>query len=97
MGFARSYHKIFWFGHLQHLPHSFNIFGGETPIALSIQISQINFFIKAGFDAGNSSSDFFCDKGGSATRRLEIEEYAVDGKNSIGLSVNSGNVVGKNF
>jgi hypothetical protein len=52
---------------LKHEPHSLNIVSCKSPIALGIQVAQIEALLHAQLDTSRSSGDLTCDEGLTAT------------------------------
>ena len=63
MGFAGGHNKVFRNIMLQHQPHGTDIIRGMTPVALGIQLAEINLVLQAKFDTGHGPGDFPGDKG----------------------------------
>ena len=52
MGLVGGQHVIIRLVGLQHAPHTFDVFGGVTPVALGVHIAQIEFFLETELDRG---------------------------------------------
>src|SRR5690606_9532635 len=75
---------------LQHEPHSLYVVSSKSPIALRIQISEIQLLLEPVFDAPHRARHFACDEGFAALWRLVIEQYPVADEHSVRLPVVDG-------
>src|SRR3546814_2973535 len=62
---------------LQHQPHAFDIFAGMAPIALGIEIADIEHILLTGFDGGNRTGDLARHECLAAQWAFMIEQDAV--------------------
>src|SRR3989344_219847 len=62
-------------------------FWRPSPITLSIQIAQNQFFLKAAFYPCDGFGDFFCHECASSSRALVVEENACGGEEPISVSI----------
>jgi hypothetical protein len=58
---------------LQHKPHSFDIVASETPVALGVEVSQVDLVLKTLADSAYGPSDFTGDESFAPTGTLMIE------------------------
>ena len=72
---------------LQHQPHGFDIVARMAPVALGVEIADIELALPLGLDRGDRARDFARDEGLAADRALMIEQDAVGGVNAVGLAV----------
>ena len=64
---STSCHDIivgFW--HLEHHPHHLDIVTCESPVALGVEVSEVDLVLHAELDASDCSCDFACDEGFTA-------------------------------
>ncbi len=72
---------------LEHKPHGVDVFAGEPPVASGVEVSEVEVFLEAHFDACGGAGDFACDEGFAAERGLVVEEDAVGEVEAIGFAV----------
>src|SRR5262249_49742580 len=97
MRLAGRQHKIVGFVMLQYAPHSFHVVAGMAPVALGVQIAEIESFLQAQFDGGNGSRDLAGNKSLSPRRALVVEEDAVGTEYAIGFAIVHGDPIGIEF
>jgi hypothetical protein len=90
VGFTGGDDEIVGGGELEHLPHGLDIIAGVSPVAFGVQISQVEFFLEAFFDAGCGAGDFSCDEGFTAAGAFVVEEDSVAGKHAVAFAVVDG-------
>ena len=79
MGFTGRQHIIIGEGLLEHAPHALDIIPRMAPVALRIQIADIELVLKTQFDPRNPARDLAGDEGLAPDRALVIEEDTVRG------------------
>ena len=67
-GFARGKHVIVGFGLLQHEPHAFDIVARVAPVALGVEIAEIEPLLQAERDGGDRAGDLARDESFAADR-----------------------------
>ncbi len=82
---------------LKHEPHGLDIFGCVAPVALGVEVAEVEVFLLAEFDGGCGAGDFAGDKGFAAARGFVVEEDAIGGVHAVALAVVHGNPVGIHF
>ena len=82
-----SQHKGVGLIGLQHAPHALHILPGETPVALGIQVAQLQHIELAQLDLGHTVGDLARDKLTAAQRALVVEQNAAAAKNVVALAV----------
>src|SRR6202008_341358 len=86
-GFTGRQHEIVRRVHLQYPVHALDIVPGVAPIALRLEVSEIERILKAGLDAGDAARDLARHEGLAADRAFMIEQDAVGSEHAIGLAV----------
>jgi hypothetical protein len=71
---------------LQHQPHHLDVFLGVTPVALGVEIAEVQLLLQAHFDARGSARDLARDEGLPAARGFVVEQDAVAGVHAVGLA-----------
>src|SRR5579872_2908770 len=84
---ACGQHEIVGRVGLQDPVHAFDIVPGVAPVALGIEIAEIEHLLEAGLDARHGAGDLAGDEGFAADRALVVEKNTVGGKHSVGLAV----------
>ena len=72
---------------LKHQPHTLDIVASMSPIALGIDVTKVEAFIKSLTDTGDGNCNLTCDEGGTTTGTLVVEEDAIGQVHTIGLTV----------
>ena len=83
---ARGDHVIIRRILLQHSPHGFHIFLGVAPVALGIQVTQVQFILQADLDAGHGEGNFPGHKRLPAPGRFVIEQNAAARMHVVGFA-----------
>ena len=86
-GFAGRQHEIVGLIRLQYAVHALDIILGMSPVALGLEVAEIQHIFEAGLDAGDAARDLARHEGFSAERALMIEQDAVGGVHAVGLAV----------
>ena len=97
VGFAGGDDEILRFVLLEHQPHGFDIIAGEAPVALGVEIAEVEFLLQAFFDAGGCAGDFSGDECFAAAGGFVVEEDAVAGVDVVGFAVVYGLPVAVDF
>src|SRR6478672_10088898 len=87
MGFTGGDYIVIGLILLQHQPHCLDVFLCVTPIALRIQISQIEFFLQPGLDAHSSASNLSRNKCFATPRALVVEKNSAGGEQVVRLAI----------
>ena len=82
---------------LQHQPHAAHIFARVAPVALGVEIAEIEPFLQSACDRGDGARDLAGDKGLAAERALVIEQDPVRGVHSVGFAIVHDRPVGEKF
>jgi len=82
---------------LEHQPHDLDILFGVAPVALGIEVAEVEFVLEAHLDAGGGTGDLAGHEGLSAAGALVIEEDAVGSMQVVGLPVIHGQPVGEDL
>ena len=82
---------------LEDAPHAVHIVSSMPPVALSIQISQIETVLTSLGDASHGLGDLASDKGLPTQRRLVVEEDPVAGVHPVGFTIVDGDPVAIEF
>ncbi len=72
---------------LQHHPHRPDIFAGMAPVALGIEVAEIELVLPPERNRGDRPGDLAGDEGLAADRALVVEQDAVRGVDAIGLAI----------
>src|SRR5665213_303752 len=86
-GLAGRQHEIVGLVRLQDPVHALDIILGMTPVALGVEVAEIEGVFKAGLDTGDAARDLAGDEGLAADRAFMIEQVAVGGGHAVGLAV----------
>lgn len=97
MGLAGRDDEVVGLVQLQHLPHSFDILRGVSPIALGFEIAEEELFVESSLNTGNSAGDFPGHERLAAAGRLVVEKDAVASEESVGFPVIDRHPVGENL
>src|ERR1035437_9677201 len=87
VGFTRRHDIVIGVGLLQHQMHGANVIGSVAPVALGLQISDLEAFREAELDSGDCASDLARDKLKSSPRTLMVEHHPTAVKHAVGLAV----------
>jgi hypothetical protein len=87
MHLAGSKHEVIRFVLLHHEPHAFDVIFGVAPVALGIEIAEVDFVLCACVDSGNGASDFAGHKRFSPTRRFMVKHDSIRGVHSVAITV----------
>src|SRR5215475_13442196 len=82
---------------LKHKPHGFYILLRIPPIALGIEVAQVEFILQSSPNMGNRTGYFAGYESFPSTWRLMIKKDAIAGEDPITLSVVHGNPIGINL
>src|SRR5262249_26249088 len=85
--FARSDDEVVGLRLLKHHPDRLHIVAGIAPVALRVEISEIQFVLKSKFDPRYRFRDFPAHKSFAAARRFMVEENAIARKQPVSLTV----------
>ena len=96
MALASGQHVVARFLLLEHEPHSFDIIARMAPVALRIQIAEIEPLLQPVLDRRDRPRDLASDEG-LASIALMIEQNTVGGVDAISLPIVYGNPVGINL
>ena len=87
MRFVGGQNEIIGLVGLQHTPHALDVFRGVTPVALGVQVAEIQFLLQAEFDRGHGTGNFAGDEGFATARTFVVEENPVAGEEAVTLAV----------
>jgi len=79
---------------LQHPPLGLNVVLGVAPVALGVEVAEVDAVLQPQVDAGQCASDLARDEGLAPHGRFVIEKNAIASVEAIGLSVVDGDPVG---
>ncbi len=82
---------------LEHEPHGFDIFGGVTPVALGVEVAEVEMLLLAELDGSDGAGDFASDKGLAPAWAFVVEEDAVRGVHAVAFAVVHGDPIGIHF
>ncbi len=82
---------------LEHEPHRLDIIPGKAPVALGLEIPEVELLLETEFDPGRRPGDLPGDKGLSAAGGFVVEEDPVAGENPVGVPVIADDIVGVNL
>src|SRR5689334_15350541 len=77
-------------GLLQHEPHRLDIVPGEAPVALRLEIAEVELLLQPFLDAADGARHLARDEGLAAPRALVVEENAVADEEAVSLAVVDG-------
>ena len=78
---------------LQHAPHGVNVFLGKAPVALGVQVAQLQRVKLAQADFGDAVGDFAGDEFAPAQRAFVVEQDTAGGKDAVAFAVIDGHPV----
>src|SRR5579863_531689 len=84
---ARGQHEVARLIYLKNPVHPDDVILGMTPVALGIEVTEIERLFEAGLDAGNRAGDLAGDEGLAPDRALMVEQDTVRSKHAVGLAV----------
>ena len=87
VGLAGGQHIVVGLVLLGHHPHAADIVAGVAPVALGVEIAEIEPVDQAELDAGDGAGDLARDEGLAAQRAFVVEQDAVRGVQAIGLAI----------
>ena len=87
VGLAGGQHVIVGLILLQDAPHALDIVARMAPVALGVQVAEIQAVLPAMLDGGDRAGDLAGDEGLAAGRTLVVEQDAVAGMHAVGLAV----------
>jgi hypothetical protein len=64
---------------LEHEPHHLDVLLGVAPVALGVEVAEVERVLEAHLDPGGGAGDLAGDEGLAAAGRLVVEEDAVAG------------------
>ncbi len=79
---------------LEHEPLHLDVVAGVAPVALGVEVAEVEILLQADLDAGEAAGDLAGDEGLAAQGRLVIEEDAVAGVDAVGLAIVDADPVG---
>jgi len=94
VGLVGADHVVVGFILLEHHPHHLDVFLGVAPVALRVEIAEVDVVLDAGLDATDGAGDLASHEGFAAARGFVIEENAAGGVQIVGLTVVHGEPVG---
>ena len=87
MIFAGGNHEIIRLGLLHDEPHTLHIVFGIAPVAVGIEVAEIELVLQAIYDASHCYCDFSGYESLTATLTLVIEENAIHSIHSVALAI----------
>src|SRR5215211_4414186 len=87
MGLPRCDHIIIGCLALHHQPHRLYILGSIAPVALCLEVAEIELLLDAGANPRDRARDLPCDEALAPAWRLVVEEYPVTDEHPIALPV----------
>src|SRR5260370_382022 len=87
MGLAGGEHVVVRLVLLQDAPHAPGIGAGMSPVALGVEVAEIEPLLMAALDGGHGARDLARDEGFAADRRFVVEQNAVGGMHAVGFAV----------
>ncbi|SVC72845.1 uncharacterized protein METZ01_LOCUS325699, partial [marine metagenome] len=86
VGFAGGYDEVVRIIGLQHAPHGLDVFGGVAPVALGIEIAEIQLVLLAGLDVGDGEGNFPRHEGFATAGRFVVEQNTAACVHTVGLT-----------
>src|SRR6185312_11687156 len=84
---AGGEHEIVRLIRLQDRIHALDVVAGVAPVALGLEIAEIDGVFQADLDPGDAAGDLARDEGFAADRAFMVEQDAVGGEHAVGLAV----------
>ena len=78
MPLARGDDEVFRLVLLQHEPHGFDVVAGEAPVALGVEIAEIQAFLQSLLDSRGRAGDLSGDESLASPRALVVEQDPLD-------------------
>jgi hypothetical protein len=72
---------------LQHRPHRLDVVAGVSPVALGVEVAQVELLLQAGLDAPDGAGDLAGHERLAAAGRLVVEQDAVAREEVVALAV----------
>ena len=94
VGLTGGQHVVVRFVLLEHPPHALDEIAGVPPVALGVEIAQIQPLLQSYLDPSRRARDLARDESLSADGRLVVEQDAVAGKEVVGFAVVDGDPIG---
>ena len=82
-----GYYKVVVLGLLHDEPHALHIVFCVAPVAVGVEVAEVELVLKPVDDACGGNCDFACHESFATALALMVEENAVDGKHTIALAV----------
>src|SRR5262249_29645078 len=82
---------------LEHKPHGLHILFRIAPVALGIEIAEVEFVLESSLYVSCSAGYLSRHKGFPAARRLVVEKYSVAGKYAVTFAIIDCHPVGVDF
>src|SRR5262249_11001815 len=86
-GLAGGKHEVVRLLCLEDQVHAFDVVPGMPPVALGLEIAEIERIIQADLDAGDRAGDLAGHEGLAADRALVVEQDAVAGEHAVGFAI----------
>jgi len=77
VGLARADDVVLGLGLLQHAPHRVHEVLGVAPVALGLEVAEVELVLQAVLDAAYGAGDLARDKGLAAALALVVEQDAI--------------------
>mmetsp|Transcript_139532 Transcript_139532/g.339007 ORF Transcript_139532/g.339007 Transcript_139532/m.339007 type:complete len:356 (+) Transcript_139532:16-1083(+) len=84
---AGGQHEVIRLVHLQHQPHPLDVVARVAPVALRVDVAQVQAVLQARLDARHGARDLPRHERGTAARALVVEQDAVAREHAVGLAV----------
>ena len=72
---------------LEHAPHAFDVVLGVAPVALRVEVAEVQGVLQAEVDAGHAAGDLAGHERLAAKRAFVVEQDAVGGVHAVALAV----------
>src|SRR5262252_1724387 len=82
---------------LQHHPHRLDVVAREAPVALGVQVAEVQLLLQPVANAGGGPGDLAGDERDPAPRRFVVEEDAAGDEHPVRLAVVLGQLVGEHL
>ena len=94
VGLAGRDHEVVRLVLLEHQPHRLDVVLGKAPVALGVEVAQVQLLLQPQLDARRRAGDLAGDERLAAPLGLVVEEDAVGCEQAVRLAVVDGHPVG---
>ncbi len=97
MRLAGRHHEVVGLVLLEHQPHRLDVVAGEAPVALGVEVAEVELLVEPVLDARGGARDLAGHEGDPAPGGLVVEEDAAGDEHPVGLAVVLTELVGEDL